>query len=85
MLQWFNLLWFFLLGVTSALDTLASQAFGANDRPGVVSWGVTATAVMSLMAVPMGVALWFADSVAGFVFAQPPEICDVSQQYCLPA
>jgi multidrug resistance protein, MATE family len=28
--QYFNLMWFFLLGMTSAMDTLGSQAYGAQ-------------------------------------------------------
>jgi MATE family multidrug resistance protein len=50
-LQLFNLLWYFLLGVGSALDTLASQSYGAADRAGVISWAITAAIVMSLFGV----------------------------------
>lgn len=51
LLQLFNLIWYFLLGVSSALDTLASQAYGAADRAGVISWAITAAIVMSAFGV----------------------------------
>ena len=69
---------FFIIGACSALDTLASQAFGAGDRPGVICWAVASTVVLSLMAVPMAALLYIADSVADVVFQQPPEICEAS-------
>lgn len=50
-MQLFNLAWYFLLGVSSALDTLASQAYGAADRAGVISWAITAAIVMSIFGV----------------------------------
>ena len=68
---------FFIIGACSALDTLASQAFGAGDRPGVICWAVASTVVLSLMAIPMAALLYIADSVADVVFQQPPEICEV--------
>ena len=37
-ITYFNLMFYFLLGVASALDTLASQAYGADDKAGVLSW-----------------------------------------------
>ena len=37
-LVYFNLMFYFLLGVVSALETLGSQAYGAGDVDGVISW-----------------------------------------------
>ena len=37
-ITYFNLMFYFLLGVSSALDTLGSQAYGADDVDGVISW-----------------------------------------------
>ncbi len=37
-LVYFNLMFYFLLGVVSALETLGSQAYGAKDVDGVISW-----------------------------------------------
>jgi len=37
-ITYFNLMFYFLLGVSSALDTLGAQAYGADDVDGVISW-----------------------------------------------
>jgi MATE family multidrug resistance protein len=37
-ITYFNLMFYFLIGVSSALDTLGSQAYGADDKAGVISW-----------------------------------------------
>ena len=68
---------FFVIGASSALDTLASQAFGAGDRSGVISWAVSSFVILSLMAIPMAIALYFGDFVARHFFQQPEEICKV--------
>lgn len=67
-----------LQGLSSAQDTLGSQAYGANDRPGVLSWSVTTAVCMSVLAVPMAVVLYFGDALAIGIFQQPREVADVS-------
>ena len=37
-ITYFNLMFYFLIGVSSALDTLGAQAYGADDKAGVISW-----------------------------------------------
>ena len=76
--QWFNLMWYFLLGISTALDTLGSQAYGANDRPGVIAWSTAAATVMSVIGVPMAVALYYAKGVARTFFGQSEELAEVS-------
>ena len=66
-----------LQGLSSAQDTLGSQAHGANDRPGVISWSVTTALCMSVLAVPMAVILYFGDALAIWIFQQPGEVADV--------
>ena len=73
-----------LQGLSSALDTLGSQAYGANNRAGVISWSVTTTLVMSVLAVPMAVVLYFGDALAIHVFQQPQEIADVRLPHTIP-
>lgn len=81
-LTYFNLMWYFLLGVSSALDTLASQAFGAEDRSGVMCWAVAAASVESILAIPMAGALYAGDRVALIFFQQPPHISVMIATYC---
>ena len=73
-----------LQGLSSALDTLGSQAYGANNRAGVISWSVTTTLVMSVLAVPMAVVLYFGDALAIHIFQQPREIADVRLPHMIP-
>ena len=77
-ITYFNLMFYFLLGVSSALDTLASQAYGADDRAGVLSWAVAATAVMTAISGFIALALWYGDRVAVSLFRQPEHIAQVS-------
>ena len=67
-----------LQGLSSAQDTLGSQAYGANDRAGVISWSCTTALCMSVLAIPMAVVLYFGDALAKGIFQQPQEVADVS-------
>lgn len=40
----------------------------------MIQWAISSTVVLSIMAVPMAVALFFADSVASVIFQQPAHI-----------
>ncbi|BDA44364.1 probable multidrug and toxin extrusion protein 1 [Coccomyxa sp. Obi] len=77
----FNLIWYFLLGVSSALDTLASQAYGAADRAGVISWAITAAIVMSAFGVPMAAALYYGEPIAIYMFRQNVEVAKLVAVY----
>ncbi|CAK0774062.1 hypothetical protein CVIRNUC_004130 [Coccomyxa viridis] len=77
----FNLCWYFLLGVGSALDTLASQSYGAGDRAGVISWAITAAIVMSIVGVPVAVALFYGGPIAMHVFQQDAAVSGLVQTY----
>lgn len=52
-ITYFNLMFYFLIGVSSALDTLGSQAYGADDKAGVISWSA-AEVPLGLCIVPGG-------------------------------
>eukprot|EP00884_Botryococcus_braunii_P007260 jgi/Botrbrau1/16535/Bobra.0327s0004.1 len=79
---WFNLMWYFLLGISTALDTLASQAYGAGDRPGCLAWCVSGGVVMSITGLPMAVGLFLAEPVAAIAFSQPPPLAKKVAVYC---
>ncbi|MEW5310402.1 MAG: hypothetical protein WDW38_002203 [Sanguina aurantia] len=53
---WLNLMWYFLMGCSSALDTLGSQAYGAGDRTALVTWSFSAFLVLTTLCVP--VSMW---------------------------
>lgn len=72
-LQWFNFCWYFLLGVSTALDTVGSQAHGEGNPNAVVACCVSAVTVLSLLCIPVVIALLTADVVAETIFFQTPE------------
>ena len=61
------------MGVSTALDTLGSQAYGEGNAHGVISCGTSAISVLSLLCVPVGVAMLTADAVSQAIFQQTPE------------
>lgn len=61
------------MGVSTALDTLGSQAYGEGNAHGVISCCVSAISVLSLLCIPVGVAMLTADSVSQAIFRQSPE------------
>lgn len=82
MLQWFNFCWYFLLGVSTALDTVGSQAHGEGNPNAVIACCVSAVAVLSLLCIPVVIALLTADAVAETIFFQTSESGKASlQQY----
>lgn len=81
-ITYFNLMFYFLLGVSSALDTLASQSYGADDKAGVLSWSIAAVSVMVVISGVIGVALWYGKFVALALFRQPEHIAQLVGTYC---
>ena len=75
--QVFNFLFYFLLGVSSALDTLGSQAYGAKDEAALHCWSVAAIAALSVLCIPMAAVLYFGEFVTAAIFQQPPSIAAV--------
>ncbi|KAG2490596.1 hypothetical protein HYH03_010989 [Edaphochlamys debaryana] len=78
----FNLMWFALLGCSTALDTLGSQAYGANDYSSLLTWTYAAAIVLSLLCGVMAAGLWYAREVAIYVFLQKPEVADLMSVFC---
>ncbi|KAF8069389.1 SPAC11D3.06 [Scenedesmus sp. PABB004] len=79
---WWNLMWYTLLGVSTALDTLGSQAVGAGDRGGLVCWALSAAFVLTALNVPMGLAMWYGGEVAELFFGQGPEVAALVSKFC---
>ncbi|KAF6252626.1 hypothetical protein COO60DRAFT_507012 [Scenedesmus sp. NREL 46B-D3] len=52
---WWNFCWYIILGVSTALDTLGSQAVGAGDKSRLVVWTISSSFVLSLITIPMSV------------------------------
>ncbi|DBA68437.1 TPA: hypothetical protein ACH3X2_013734 [Trebouxia sp. C0005] len=79
---WFNFCWYFLLGVSTGLDTLGSQAHGEGNPNAVISCCVSAITVLSLLCIPVVVALLTADKVAVAIFFQTPESGKLVGVFC---
>ncbi|KAG2434531.1 hypothetical protein HYH02_012198 [Chlamydomonas schloesseri] len=79
---YFNLLWFFLLGCSTALDTLGSQAFGANDYSSLLTWTYASTVVLSGLCGVTAVGLWYGREVAVHLFFQEPAVAELVGQFC---
>ncbi|KAL0044593.1 hypothetical protein WJX82_001696 [Trebouxia sp. C0006] len=79
---WFNFCWYFLLGVSTALDTLGSHSHGEGNPNGVISCCVSAISVLSLLCIPVSVAMLTASTVAQKVFFQTPEAGQLVGVFC---
>ncbi len=76
-MQIFNAFFEALFGMATALDTLGSQAFGARDRPALLSWVLTSFVALSALCIPVAGILCCGESIAAVIFHQPPEIAQV--------
>ncbi|PNH04931.1 putative transporter C11D3.06 [Tetrabaena socialis] len=79
---YFNLMWFFLLGCSTALDTLGSQAYGANDYSSLLTWTYAGFIVLSVLCCFMAAGLWYAREVALYLFFQPEEVAAQVSVFC---
>ena len=79
---YFRMVWDFLLGVGTALDTLAAQAHGAGDSWSVQRWTEVAAVVLLALCVPGGLILCGAAWVAEHAFAQSPAVAALTGEYC---
>ncbi|KAL3156932.1 hypothetical protein ABBQ38_001194 [Trebouxia sp. C0009 RCD-2024] len=79
---WFNFCWYFLLGVSTALDTVGSQAHGEGNPNAVIACCVSAVTVLSLLCIPVVIALLTADVVAETIFFQTPESGKLVGTFC---
>jgi MATE family multidrug resistance protein len=71
---------YFGIGLIFALDTLVSQAFGAKSYRVIGTYTQTALLVVTISAIPIGLAWWFTEPILIF-FKQPPEISHYSGMF----
>jgi hypothetical protein len=71
-----------MLGVSTALDTLAAQANGAGDVVSLRRWGACAAIVLSALCVPGIALLCWSEPVVRYIFGQPPAMAGMTWQYC---
>ena len=79
---WYNLLFYFQIGFGTALDTLASQAFGAGDNTALCSATMTSLVAGTGAALPMMIGLLVTGPVAEQMFAQPHDIAQQTAAFC---
>lgn len=73
---------FFLLGLSTALDTLGAAAHGAGDRAALQSWTGTALLAMTLLSVPLAVILQFGQQAAAGLFHQDAHVAALTGTFC---
>jgi len=79
---YFNTIWYFILGVSTALDTLAAQAHGAGDSRSVRRWGFASAIVLLAISLPACALLACAEWVIANLFRQPAAIAALAGRYC---
>ena len=79
----FLLCWYFLAGLTSAMDTLASQAHGANDARAVKSWTIVCFAVVSVACFPAAAFLFSSEAIVKNVLKRSDAIAREVGRACV--
>ncbi|KAG2486121.1 hypothetical protein HYH03_015216 [Edaphochlamys debaryana] len=77
-----NLMWFFLLGFATALDTLGSHAYGAGDHRALVMWCVCAFALVTLLVAPIAGGLAAGGAAGATLFGQEPAVAELMARFC---
>eukprot|EP00891_Asterochloris_glomerata_P006992 jgi/Astpho2/6992/Aster-x1413 len=72
----------FMFGLAGAYDTLGSQAYGGGNQVMVLTWAITATAVLSVIAIPISVSMWYAGAAARTLFNQGEDVAQKTQLFC---
>ena len=73
--SYFNMVWYFVQGVSTALDTLASQAYGHGDCELVRLWSWRAALALGVVMVPATFVMYFAEPVMIHLFGLPAPLC----------
>jgi len=77
-----NVLFAFLLGASTGLDTLGAQAHGAGSKAALVNVTLTAAFVLTVATALACVALLFGAPVARAAFGQPDDVAALVGDYC---
>lgn len=78
----FNFVWCALLGASTALDTLASQAHGAGDHAALITWTFASLWVLSALTLPAAAVMWFAWPLAVALFGQGAGTAAAMGSFC---
>lgn len=83
--SWFNLWFYFLMGVLTAQDTLGSQSHGSRDE--VAFWHTTGASftVTTVLVGVMMVGMWFAEDVVQHLFllqSSPTDVSEAAGLFC---
>jgi|TARA_B100000073_G_scaffold130382_1_gene106838 MATE family multidrug resistance protein len=79
----FLLCWYFLAGLTSAMDTLASQAHGANDPRAVKSWTIVVLLVVTVACFPAAAFLFSSEAIVRDVLKRPDAVAREVGRACV--
>mmetsp|Transcript_16656 Transcript_16656/g.21622 ORF Transcript_16656/g.21622 Transcript_16656/m.21622 type:complete len:585 (+) Transcript_16656:161-1915(+) len=78
-----NIMWYWLLGVASALDTLGSQALGSGNDAGLRSWTLVSIIISLLICIPMLLILIFLSGpFAQYGLGSDPETASEVGNFC---
>jgi MATE family multidrug resistance protein len=73
--SYFNMVWYFIQGVSTALDTLASQAYGNGDCELARLWSIRAAVVLALVMIPASLVMYFSEVIMVHLFGLPIQLC----------
>ena len=76
------MVYYFVVGVATALDTKTSQAFGRRDQRALNKWTKVGFIVMGGFGIVLSLALLVASSVIRVLFQQPQDIADQAGLFC---
>ena len=73
--SYFNMVWYFVQGTSTALDTLASQAYGHGDCELVRLWTWRSAFALGVVMVPATFLMYYAEPVMLDIFGLPVALC----------
>lgn len=78
----FNLPFFFVIGYTTALDTLGAQAYGRGSKDSLKAWSFTAGLQLSILCVPTILVLLCGEFISFHLLGQSAEIAEAIGSFC---
>eukprot|EP00002_Diphylleia_rotans_P033815 TRINITY_DN7226_c0_g1_i1.p1 TRINITY_DN7226_c0_g1~~TRINITY_DN7226_c0_g1_i1.p1 ORF type:complete len:608 (-),score=124.62 TRINITY_DN7226_c0_g1_i1:239-2062(-) len=81
---WFNLVWYFVVGVATLLDTLGSQAHGLGRKELVAYHTRRAMAAILLLCIPLCILVALSEPILRDVLGQDPDLSERTGRFCLP-
>eukprot|EP00002_Diphylleia_rotans_P037123 TRINITY_DN8268_c0_g2_i1.p1 TRINITY_DN8268_c0_g2~~TRINITY_DN8268_c0_g2_i1.p1 ORF type:complete len:586 (+),score=90.00 TRINITY_DN8268_c0_g2_i1:549-2306(+) len=81
---WFNLVWYFVVGVATLLDTLGSQAHGLGRKDLVAYHTRRAMVAVLVLCIPLCVLVSLAEPILRDILGQDPKLSKETGRFCLP-